>query len=272
MVRSILLLSVVGLAATLVSAQPPAAEQPPAVAIPAEPPANPNAKPVPDMPVVAKTDLADGIIAEDMKIGEGAEVKTGGAVVAHYHGTLKDGGKIFDSSYARGEPVAFPLAGVIPGWQKGVPGMKVGGIRKLTIPAAQGYGAQGAGPDIPPNSDLVFIIELVDAVQVTDDKVGEGTAAEMQCVAVTACVVKDAEGKEVEKSDAANPYIWIPGELQGLTFGLEGMKVGGKRTIKIPKEFNPPIPGLETKRPAGVPLTVEVELIAVRNLPSGRRR
>ena len=268
MVRSILLLSVVGLAATLVSAQPPAAEQPPA----AQPAANPNAKPVPDMPIVAKTDLADGIVAEDMKIGDGPEVKEGGAVVAHYHGTLKDGGKKFDSSYERGEPVAFPLSGVIPGWQKGVPGMKVGGIRKLTIPAAQGYGAQGAGPDIPPNSDLVFIIELVDAVQVTDDKVGEGTAAEMQCVAVTACVVKDAEGKEVEKSDAANPYIWIPGELQGLTFGLEGMKVGGKRTIKIPKEFNPPIPGLETKRPAGVPLTVEVELIAVRNLPGGRRR
>ncbi len=273
MVRSILLLSVVGLAATLVSAEPPKTEQAPVASpVTGEPPANPMAKPVPDMPIVNKADLADGIVAEDMKIGEGAEVRAGGAVVAHYHGTLKNGGKIFDSSYARGEPVAFPLSGVIPGWQKGVPGMKVGGIRKLTIPAAQAYGEQGAGPDIPPNSDLVFIIELVDAIQVTDDKVGEGTAAEMQCVAVTAGVVKDAEGKEVEKFDAANPYIWIPGELQGLTFGIEGMKVGGKRTIKIPKEFNPPIPGLETKRPAGVPLTVEVELIAVRNLPGGRRR
>jgi uncharacterized protein (DUF305 family) len=60
--------------------------------------------------------------------------------------------------------------------------------------------------------------------------------------------LKDAEGKEVEKADAAHPYIWIPGELQGLTFGLEGMKVGGKRTIKIPKQMNPPVPGLASKR------------------------
>jgi peptidylprolyl isomerase len=97
------------------------------------------------MPIVKKTELADGIIAEDMKIGEGFEIPEGGAVVCHYHGTLKEGGKKFDSSYERGEPIAFPLSGVIPGWQKGVPGMKVGGIRKLTIPSAMAYGERGAG-------------------------------------------------------------------------------------------------------------------------------
>jgi FKBP-type peptidyl-prolyl cis-trans isomerase len=242
------------------------------VAAPTEPPANPNAKPVPNMPVVKKTDLADGIVAEDMKIGEGFEIPAGGAVVVHYHGMLKDGGKVFDSSYSRGEPIAFPLSGVIPGWQKGVPGMKVGGIRKLTIPSKEAYGERGAGADIPPNSDLVFIIEVLDAVKFTDTKVGDGEAASGQCVAVAASTVKDAEGKVVESADAAHPYIWIPGELQGLSYGLEGMKVGGKRTITIPKEMNPAIPGLETKRPSGVALTVELELIAIRNLPSGRRR
>lgn len=270
------LLTVAGLvAATAIAGQPGGSASQPANATPIalpQPAPTPAPIPVPDLPIVKKTELADGIIAEDMKIGEGFEVPEGGAVVCHYHGTLKEGGKKFDSSYERGEPIAFPLSGVIPGWQKGVPGMKIGGIRKLTIPSAMAYGERGAGADIPPNSDLVFIIEVVDAVQTVDTKVGEGEAATSQCVAVAATVVKDAEGKEIENADAAHPYIWIPGELQGLTFGLEGMKVGGKRTIKIPKQMNPPVPGLESKRPPNVALTVELELIAVRNLPGGRRR
>lgn len=232
-------------------------------------PVNPQAIPVPDLPIVAKSEV-DGIIIEDMKIGDGYEVKAGGAVVAHYHGTLKDGGKKFDSSFERGEPIGFPLNGVIEGWQKGVPGMKVGGIRRLTIPAKLGYGERGAGQDIPPNSDLIFVIQLVDAVQVEDTKVGDGNAASGQCVAVAATVVKNSKGEVIEEHPAAKPYIWIPGELQGVSFGLTGMKVGGKRTIKVPKELNPAVPGLDTTRPAGEALTVELELIAVRNLD--RRR
>ncbi len=234
-------------------------------------PVTPTAIPVPELPIVSKSEV-EGIIIEDMKIGDGYEVKEGGAVVAHYHGTLKEGGKKFDSSFERGEPIGFPLSGVIAGWQKGVPGMKVGGIRRLTIPAKLGYGEQGAGADIPPNSDLVFVIQLMDAVQIEDVKVGDGEAAAGQCVAVAATVVKNAKGEVVEDHPAAKPYIWIPGELQGVTFGLDGMKVGGKRTIKVPKEMNPAVPGLETKRPAGESLTVEIELIAVRNLGGGPRR
>jgi FKBP-type peptidyl-prolyl cis-trans isomerase len=234
-------------------------------------PVTPKAIPVPDLPIVSKSEV-EGIIIEDMKIGDGYEVKEGGAVVAHYHGTLKEGGKKFDSSFERGEPIGFPLGGVIGGWQKGVPGMKVGGIRRLTIPSKLGYGEQGAGQDIPPNSDLVFVIQLVDAVQTEDVKVGEGEAATGQCVAVAATVVKNAKGEVVEDHPAAKPYIWIPGELQGLSFGLDGMKVGGKRTIKVPKEMNPAVPGLDTKRPSGEALTVELELIAVRNLGGGPRR
>lgn len=225
---------------------------------------------VPDMPVVATSEV-EGIKIEEMKIGEGYQVLPGGAVVVHYHGTLKEGGKEFDSSFKRGEPISFPLAGVIEGWQKGVPGMKVGGVRRLTIPAKMGYGERGAGADIPPNSDLVFVIQLVDAVQVQDEKIGSGEAAQGQCVAVAAGSVKNVDGSVVQTFELANPYIWIPGELQGVTFGLEGMKVGGKRTIRIPKEMNPAVPGLDTKRPSGVPLIVEVELIAVRNLGGPRR-
>ena len=212
------------------------------------------------------------LIAEDITIGEGYEVKDGGSVVAHYHGTLKaDPTKVFDSSFNRGEPVAFPLSGVIPGWQKGVPGMKIGGVRRLIIPAAMAYGDRSPSPDIPAGSDLVFIIKLVDAIQVVDDKVGEGEAASGQCVAVCNHVIKDKDGKELE---SAKMSIWIPGEPP-VSMGLEGMKVGGKRTIKVPKEFNRSNPMAQGNRPADVAVTAEVELVAVRNLalrgPGGAR-
>lgn len=266
------LICLAGLVAS-VSALSPAFGQPQA-----QPPATPAAEPeapkgiaVPDMPVIKKTELEGGLIVEELKIGEGYEVKPGGAVVAHYHGTLKEGGKEFDSSFKRGEPVGFPLNGVIQGWGKGVPGMKVGGIRRLTIPAAMGYGAESAGADIPPNSDLVFVIQLVDALQVEDLKEGTGEAAEGQFLAVTAYTIKDKDGKEIEKAETSNPYIWIPNENQGILYGLEGMKVGGKRRIMIPKELNMTPPQFGATRPQNVPMTVEVELVGLRNLPMRRR-
>lgn len=252
---------------------PPPAGGAPTAPQPETPPV-PKGIPVPDMPAVNRVELEGGLVVEDMQIGDGYEVKPGGAVVAYYHGTLKESGKKFDSAFERGEPATFALSGVIQGWQKGVPGMKVGGIRRLTIPAALGYGARGAGPDIPPNSDLVFVIQLVDALQVEDIEVGEGEAAAGQCVPVTAHTIKDKDGKEVEKCDDSHPYIWIPGEMMGpgtqfdtMQTALAGMKVGGKRKIIIPKEMNGTPPQLGVSRPTGVPLTVEVELKAVRNLP-----
>ena len=237
---------------------------------PPEPP-KPTPVPVPDGPVVNKQELEGGLIIEDLKIGDGYEVKPGGAVVAYYHGTLKADGKVFDSAFDRGEPLGFGLSGVIQGWQKGVPGMKVGGVRRLTIPAALGYGAQGAGAQIPPNSDLVFVIQLVDAIRTEDIKEGEGEPATGTFVAVTAYSLKDAEGKEIEKADAAKPYIWIPNELQGVQLGLEGMKVGGKRKIHIPKEFAIGNANLAPNRPQKVPMDAEVELLNLRVLNTRRR-
>lgn len=236
-------------------------------------PAAPKGLEVPSLPIVKKTELEGGLIIEDMKIGEGYEVKEGGAVVAHYHGTLKDGGKTFDSSFERGEPIAFPLAGVIAGWQKGVPGMKVGGIRKLTIPAAMGYGERGAGADIPPNADLVFVIELVDALQVEDVAIGTGEEAGLQVVAVTTHTISDTSGKVLEKVEAASPYIWLPGEYQPMQFGLDGMKVGGKRKLTVPKQMNPATPeqpGMKS-HPNDQAVVIEFELVQVRNLGARRR-
>jgi FKBP-type peptidyl-prolyl cis-trans isomerase len=233
---------------------------------------NPNAIPVPTGEVVNKQELEGGLIIEDLKIGDGYEVKAGGAVVAHYHGTLKEGGKVFDSSFDRGEPVSFPLNGVIEGWQKGVPGMKIGGIRKLTIPAKMGYGERGAGADIPPNADLVFIIQIVDALQIEDTKVGEGEVATPNSVAVCAFVIKDADGKVIEQADASKPYIWIPGEWLPFSSAIEGMKVGGKRSIKVPKDLNTGNPALNPTRTFDTPVTAEIELLHLRNLPTGGRR
>jgi FKBP-type peptidyl-prolyl cis-trans isomerase FkpA len=100
---------------------------------------------------------------EDLKVGDGAEAKTGDTVSVHYTGWLTDGTK-FDSSRDSGTPFQFTLGQgrVIRGWDEGVAGMKVGGRRKLTIPPEMGYGAQGAGGGvIPPNATLVFDVELL---------------------------------------------------------------------------------------------------------------
>lgn len=97
----------------------------------------------------------------DQEVGTGEEAKADSTVSAKYTGTLTDG-TVFDSTDKHGgEAIEFPLNGVIAGWQQGIPGMKVGGKRKLIIPPALGYGAAGTG-GIPGNSTLIFEIELVD--------------------------------------------------------------------------------------------------------------
>ena len=93
--------------------------------------------------------------------GDGEEVQPGATVTINYTGALASDGTIFDSSVGRGEPATFPLDNLIEGWQEGIPGMKVGETRRLYIPAAQGYGEAGSGDSIPPNSDLIFDIELL---------------------------------------------------------------------------------------------------------------
>jgi len=105
-------------------------------------------------------DTVDKLIITDQTVGTGPEVKSSDTVTANYTGALAKDGTIFESSLDSGQPATFPLSGVIQGWQEGVPGMKVGGKRRLLIPAAQAYGSQAKG-SIPANSDLVFDIELV---------------------------------------------------------------------------------------------------------------
>jgi FKBP-type peptidyl-prolyl cis-trans isomerase FkpA len=97
---------------------------------------------------------------EDLVVGTGAECKPNATVKVHYRGTLLNGTE-FDSSYKRGKPIEFALEDLIQGWQEGIPGMKVGGKRKLTVPWQKAYGERGHPPAIPPKSDLIFEIELL---------------------------------------------------------------------------------------------------------------
>jgi FKBP-type peptidyl-prolyl cis-trans isomerase FkpA len=109
------------------------------------------------------------LMKQDTKAGTGAEAVSGRPVQVHYTGWLYDEksadhkGRKFDSSRDRNDPFTFRLGGgeVIPGWDQGVAGMRVGGQRTLTIPPDLGYGAQGAGGVIPPNATLVFDVELL---------------------------------------------------------------------------------------------------------------
>lgn len=218
--------------------------------------------------MVKKTELEGGLILEDLKIGEGYEVKAGGAVVALYHGTLKSNGEVFDSAFEGGVPIAFPLNGVIEGWTKGVPGMKVGGIRRLTIPGADGLWRSQPQPQDPSEFRPRLRHPAVSSTPSSSRTSRSARAKQRPALTSRSHVIKNDKGEELEKHEISSPYIWIPGELDGVQFGLEGMKVGGKRKLIIPKEMNKSQQGFMTTRTQNVPVTMEVELIAV-NLPHG---
>ncbi len=107
--------------------------------------------------------MSEQIQIESIKPGDGAEAKPGQSVTVHYVGTLTNGSK-FDSSRDRNEGFSFKLGAgqVIEGWDKGIAGMRIGEVRKLTIPPHLAYGARGFPPVIPPNATLVFEVELLE--------------------------------------------------------------------------------------------------------------
>ena len=120
---------------------------------------NKNVRLLKDFTPVASTPKLE---IKDIVVGKGAEVKPGATVTVHYTGAVAATGAIFQSSKDGGTPVTFPLTQVIKGWTDGIPGMKVGGTRRLIIPAAEAYGATPPpGSGIPANADLVFDVDLI---------------------------------------------------------------------------------------------------------------
>ena len=118
-----------------------------------------------ERPIIAKpeTDIPFELVADDLVVGEGEEAIAGHKVSVHYVGVSHTTGVEFDASWNRGQPFQFKLGKgqVIPGWDKGVAGMRVGGRRMLTIPSAMAYGSRGAGGVIKPNEPLVFVVDLL---------------------------------------------------------------------------------------------------------------
>lgn len=193
----------------------------------------------------------------DNVVGTGLEAVTGKTVVVHYTGWLRDPqaenqrGKSFDSSVGRA-PFSFNLGEgrVIRGWEQGVPGMKVGGKRTLMIPSTLAYGSRGAGKGvIPPDADLIFDIELLDVIKMPeiekiDSKLGKGDEAKSGntvTVHYTGWLrdpkAKGQKGKEFDSSVKREPFSFTinGGEvIRGWDLGVQGMKVGGKRTLIIP--------------------------------------
>src|ERR1700757_1209558 len=100
------------------------------------------------------------LVIEDLVVGDGPEAVPGGGVEVHSVGVEFATGEEFDSSWGRGEPIEFPLRGLIQGWQDGIPGMKVGGRRQLVIPPAQAYGPAGSGHQLS-GKTLIFVIDLL---------------------------------------------------------------------------------------------------------------
>jgi peptidylprolyl isomerase len=102
------------------------------------------------------------LVTEDVVVGDGRTARRGDRVTVHYVGVNFSTGEQFDASWDSGQPLTFPLGRgqVIPGWDRGVAGMRVGGRRKLVIPPQLAYGAQGYPPAIPPNETLVFVVDL----------------------------------------------------------------------------------------------------------------
>lgn len=259
------------LAAMAASATPPATP-PSQPAQPAEEkPAAPDAaQPSEEAEPIKRTVMESGLIIEDLRIGEGKEVKPGASVQVHYEGTLKEGGKKFDSSYDREEPIVFALGGVIKGWQEGVPGMRIGGKRRLIVPSEMAYGERGAPPDIGPNADLVFIIELLDAVNTddmaTDLKEGTGEATvQMGDTVQVHYTGTFTDGSKFDSSvDRGQPATFPLGRvIPGWQTGMLGMKVGGKRKLVIPWKFAYGEQGRPPRIPPKSDLTFEIELLNV---------
>ncbi len=240
-----------------------------------------------DKPMMPKLDAKEwdkqksGLEIWDAKVGTGDSVKPGAKVKVHYTGWLTNG-DIFDSSVVRKEPIEFPLTGVIKGWQEGIPGMKVGGVRRLKIPAELAYGDRKVG-SIPPGSTLVFEVEMLAAenkpefpdqkakewkklesgVEVWDVTEGKGEAVKPGATVTVHYIGWLTSGKEFDSSIGGDPVTFpLRGVVKGWQEGIPGMKPGGVRRLRIPSDLAYGKDGTpDGTIPGGATLVFEVKLI-----------
>jgi FKBP-type peptidyl-prolyl cis-trans isomerase len=229
-----------------------------------------------DATPVNREEKAGGLVVEDFEIGTGPEARPDTTVVVQSRGYFADG-KEFDSTYISGTPIVAPLGSAIPGIRDGIAGMRVGGKRRLSIPAALAYGDRGSPPKesgrpqiIPPNADLKFDIYLVDILQIEDLKVGEGEAVRFGATVKAHYVGTLAEdGTEFDSSYKRGQPLEFPLRqvIPGWQYGLQGMKPGGKRRLHVPWTMAYGDRGMPGSIPPRANLVFEIELLEVRNVP-----
>ena len=242
------------------------------------------------MPAVAGTPvkMASGLQYIDVKVGEGIEAKAKQNITVNYTGYLSSNGKKFDSSIGK-QPFSFVLGSgqVIKGWDEGVVGMKVGGKRRLIIPAELAYGSRGAGGGaIPPNAELTFDVDFLDAkdsgvpavdgtpvktasgLAYIDSKVGNGAEAKAGQTVDVHYTGYLTDGKKFDSSvDRGSPFSFPLGAgnvIKGWDEGVAGMKVGGKRRLIIPANLGYGAAGSPPAIPGGAELIFDVELLAIK--------
>lgn len=236
-----------------------------------------------------KTPPVTGLKIEDLVVGTGREAKTGDTLTVSYTGWLEakyQSNEPFDTSRFHDKPFQFVLGQgeVIVGWDQGLVGMKVGGTRKLTVPADLGYGADGAANGrIPPNAALIFEVELLDALgppaaalppsSVTELKIEDlvvGAGAEAKAgdnisVHYTGWL---EDGTKFDSSlDSGQPIEFVLGQgrvIAGWEKGLAGMKVGGKRKLTIPPDLAYGDYGAGDLIPPNATLIFEVQLMEIK--------
>ncbi|MDC0717844.1 FKBP-type peptidyl-prolyl cis-trans isomerase [Nannocystis bainbridge] len=276
-----------------VKAEPAKPEGPP---LPLEPSADIKYDAPFDGKPLSSNKTESGLTVEEFVLGDGAEAVKGGEVEVHYTGYLTDG-VIFDTSKKRNRAFTFPLGEgrVIKGWDEGVAGMKVGGKRRLIVPAALGYGDRRAGK-IPPGATLVFTIELLaftppppppqpltafeakplstktlaDGVKSTEYKVGEGPEAKAGDMVGVHYRGTLKDGTEFDSSLTRKPIVFPLGQgrvIKGWDIGIAGMKVGTLRKLEIPANV---AYGERAKGriPPNSDLTFTVELMSIKPAPT----
>jgi peptidylprolyl isomerase len=247
-------------------------------------PSNPKQDPVTHKDPGKPTPPVGKVKIEDLTVGKGEGAKTGDMVTVLYRGKLANG-KVFDGNMDDKQvptPEKSPygvLIGsspVIMGWHEGLVGIKVGGVRKLSIPPSLGYGDQPHGNDIPANSDLYFTVKCLDIVKEGEEKIidiqdikqGTGTAVKDGDTVTVNFVGTLLNGKQFDstKEEGKVPFTFTVGEAQvvaGFDRGMIGMKKGGVRKVRVPPgaAFSA---GLANGIPENAVLMFEIELLNVK--------
>jgi peptidylprolyl isomerase len=224
------------------------------------------------------------VVVSDLEVGTGAAVQSGHTLVVEYVGEFTDG-TIFDSTAEKGEPFIFTLGvnQVLKGWDTGLQGMRVGGIRKLEIPSHLAFGKNGqcfsnGECPVPGNTDVIYevtLLDIFDEVLIQDTLSGEGLAAELGDVLVVSYIghLNNSEGTVFDASTVqAGNFLFTLGTgsvIAGWEIGLQGMKVGGIRELTIPPIYGYGAFGSSGVIPPYAVLYFKVELVELIKRPTG---